>query len=230
MLRQPPLRTLWLPPDKPPGRGPGTRIEKEHDAMADPRHQQAGPAEPAPGDWPYAPELLRPELDRYLADAAGPGVDQLPTRCPSWTVRDVTVHLVCTFSRFHKLLNQGRAGDFTPPFRVEQLAAENQRAAASYRSADPCGELRRVVDGFTASLADGDELMPHQLGPIPVALQVLFGLNELAIHHDDVAAAAGRRYDPPPETLAVLLLLWRRRHGDAVTNWLAILRASGRTP
>jgi len=197
--------------------------------MTDPRSQQADLAQATAGDWPYMPGLLRLELDQYLADAARSDLHHLPTRCPSWTVREVTVHLLCTFTRFHLLLDQGRAGDFTPPFPVEQLGAANRRAVRDYRGADPCQELRSVVEDFTASLADGDELMPHQLGPIPVALQVLFGINELAIHHDDVAAAAGRRYQPLPETLGVLLVLWRRRHGEGITTWQAILRASGRT-
>jgi len=182
----------------------------------------------APQPWPYAAGLLGPELDRYLADAALPGRQQLPTRCPDWTVREVTVHLVCTFSRFHTMLLQGRAGDFTAPFEVPQLTAENLRAVRAYQGGDPCGELRATVTGFCSALRDGGELMPHQLGPIPVALQVLFGINELAIHHDDVAAAAGHSYQPPPATLDVLTQLWQRRHGPEVTTWADILRVSGR--
>jgi uncharacterized protein (TIGR03083 family) len=183
----------------------------------------------APAPWPYAAGLLVPELDRYLADAALPDVQQHPTRCPDWTVREVTVHLVCTFSRFHAMLLQGRAGDFTAPFKVRQLTAENLRAVRAYQGADPCGELRAAVGGFCSALRDGEELMPHQLGRIPVALQVLFGINELAVHHDDVAAAGGHSYRPPPATLDVLTQLWRRRHGRDVATWADILRASGRS-
>jgi uncharacterized protein (TIGR03083 family) len=182
----------------------------------------------APRPWPYAAGLLGPELDRYLADAALPDREQLPTRCPDWTVRDVTVHLVCTFSRFHAMLLQGRAGDFTAPFEFRQLTAENLRAVRAYQGGDPCGELHATVGGFCSALRDGAELMPHQLGPIPVALQVLFGINELAIHHDDVAAAAGGSYQPPPATLNVLARLSRRRHGPDIATWADILRASGR--
>jgi uncharacterized protein (TIGR03083 family) len=188
-----------------------------------------GPAPGAAGRWPYVPGLLRPELERYLADAAPPAVQQLPTRCPAWTVREVTVHLLCTFSRFRHLLASGRSGDFAAPFAVEQLAAENQRAVRGYQGTDPCRELRAVVEAFTATLGDGEELIPHQLGPIPVAHQVLYGINELAVHHDDVAAAAGHRYEPPAETLAVLQFMWGRRHGRDVTTWTDLLRAAGRT-
>ena len=59
---------------------------------------------------------------------------------------------------------------------------------------------------------------------------MLFGINELAIHHDDVAVAAGRRYAPPPETLAVLSHMWRSRNGVDAQDWDAIIGASGRLP
>ena len=62
--------------------------------------------------WPYSPGLLGPELERYLADATPPEVQQRQTRCPPWTVRKVTVHLVCTFPRCCKTLGRGRAGYF----------------------------------------------------------------------------------------------------------------------
>ena len=176
--------------------------------------------------WPYAPPLLLPELGRYLSDAAL--ADQsLPTCCPPWTVRDMTVHLLCTFSRFHRMLAQGRAGDFSAPFPMDQLAAENDRAVRGYQGADPARELRAAVEGFAAALGDGAELIPHQRGPIPAAQQVVYGINELVLHHSDVAVAAGHRYAPPPETLAVLQFMWRRQRHD-VTTWAGMLRASGR--
>jgi hypothetical protein len=187
-----------------------------------------GPAQELAGPWLFRAELLRPELNRYLADAARPAIQHLPTCCPAWTVREVTIDLLCTFTRFHRLPSRGRAGDFAPPFPVEQLAAENQRAVNNYEGADPCWQLRAVVEEFGSALGDGDELMPPQLGPIPVALQVLFGVNELAIHHHDVALAVGYRYLPPPETLALLRAMWQRRHGRDVTSWPDILQAAGR--
>lgn len=179
--------------------------------------------------WPYAPGLLGPELERYLTDAAPRDVQQLPARCPPWTVREVTLHLVCTFPRFCEMLGRGRAGDFAAPFEAGQLATENLRAGRAYQGTDPYGELRAAVGGFCSGLRDGDELMPHQLGPIPVALQLLFGLSELAIHHHDVAVAAGHNYEPPAETLTVLTSLSQRRHGRDITTWPGILRAAGRT-
>ena len=134
-----------------------------------------GPAPHQAQPWPYAPQLLRPELGRYLADASP--------------------------AAWHR--------------------------PAGYQGTDPASGLRAAVEGFTAALGDGAELIPHQRGPVPVAQQVVYGLNELALHHSDVTAAAGHDYAPPPETLAVLLFMWRRQEHD-VTGWAGILRASGR--
>lgn len=188
------------------------------------------PAPELAGPWPYAPGLLQHELDRYLADARQPATWHLPTRCQSWTVRDISVHLLCTFDRFRQLLARGRAGDYSSPFPPGQLAAENQLAVRSYQGTDPCGQLRAAAEAFITALREGEELMPHQLGPIPVALQVLFGISELAIHHDDVAVAAGYRYQPAPETLATLRVMWQHRSGRKLASWDHILRASGRKP
>jgi uncharacterized protein (TIGR03083 family) len=182
------------------------------------------------GPWEYAPQLLSTELELYLAEAGRPAIRDLPTRCAGWDVRAVTVHLVCTFSRFRQMLAQGRGGgDFSAPFAADELAAENQRAVGEYAGTDPGEELRVAVREFGADLRTGEEPMPHQHGPIPVALQVLFGINELAIHHDDVAAAAGSHYAPSPQVLDVLRHLWRRR-GIDVQNWDDIILASGRQP
>ncbi len=94
--------------------------------------------------WPYGPGLLGPELEHYLTDATSPAVQHLTTCCPAWPVHEVTVHLLCTFSRFHRLLIRGRAGDFSAPFAVGQLAAENQRAVRGF------GEQIRSAAGRAA--------------------------------------------------------------------------------
>jgi hypothetical protein len=145
-------------------------------------------------------------------------------------VREVTIHFLCHSSRFSRPLGQGRAGDYSAPFPLDRLAAENQRAVRSYAGDDPYEELRVGVKAFCSELSGGDELMPHQLRPIPVSLQVLFGVNELAIPHDDVAMAVDRRYEPPPETVAVIRLMPQRRHGRDVASWSEIQAVAGRTP
>lgn len=183
-----------------------------------------------PADVP--PALVRAELARYLADTAEPDTRELPTRCPPWTVRDVTAHLAETFARFARLLERSRAGDLTPPFGPRELTEENLRRVAAF-SGDPVEALRRAAEGFLDALGEQDERIAHQFGPLPMRVQLGFALNELAIHHDDVAHATRRAYEPPAEVVALLGGVWTAMGGLPIaepddTDWKRILRASGR--
>jgi uncharacterized protein (TIGR03083 family) len=182
------------------------------------------------GPWPPAAELLQAELGAYLDAAGDPDVQGLPTRCRPWTVHDLTAHLAMTFKRFARLLERSRAGDLSPPFARDELAAENLRAVAGF-TGDPSAELRRWAGGLVAAATDPEEPMAHQFGPIPVGLQLLFGLDELVIHHDDLAAALGGSYRPPGPVVQALVLVWERVLGGlppGADDWARILIASGR--
>jgi uncharacterized protein (TIGR03083 family) len=174
--------------------------------------------------------LVRAELSAYLDAAGDPDAMGLPTRCSPWTVRDLTAHLAMTFKRFARMLEQSRAGDLSPPFAREELAAENLRAVAAF-TGDPRAELRRWAEGLVAAATDPDEPMAHQFGPIPVGLQLLFGLDELVIHHDDLAAALGSAYRPPDPVVRALVPVWERALRGlppGADDWARILAASGR--
>jgi uncharacterized protein (TIGR03083 family) len=176
--------------------------------------------------------MVRAELDAYLRDAREPDSQGLPTRCPPWTVHDLTAHLAETFARFRRLLAQGRAGDMTPPFRPADLHHHNLERVAAFQG-DPVVVLEREAAGFLDEVGDPDELVAHQLGPIPMRLQLGFALSELAIHHDDLAHAHYRAYDPPVETVTLLAALWDGLRGLPIpepddTDWTRILRATGR--
>jgi hypothetical protein len=145
-------------------------------------------------------------------------------------VHELTAHLAMTFERFVRLLAQSRAGDLSPPFAPQELAAENLRAVAAF-TGDACAELRRWAEGLLAAATDPDELIAHQFGPIPVGLQLLFGLDELVIHHDDLAAARGGYYRPPGAVVRALIPVWERVLGGLPPggdDWARILAASGR--
>lgn len=188
-------------------------------------------AEPYRGPWPDARELVERELAAYLATAAEPANLDLATRCPPWTVSDVTAHVAATFERFNLMLAKGRSGDLSEPFERGDLSRENLRAVEHF-AGDPLLRLEEEAMRFVRSSTDPDEVMPHQFGPIPVALQMLFGLNELAIHHDDIAVAAGSRYRPDARAVEALRQVWERALGGlsgADDPWLDILEASGRT-
>jgi uncharacterized protein (TIGR03083 family) len=182
------------------------------------------------GPWPLHTDLVLDELDAYLDGARDPMARDRPTRCPPWTVDDVTAHLAETFRRFHQMLRQSRAGDLTPPFAPEELAAENLRAVAAFHG-DSNSALEVAVHRFAAAVDEPDELIAHQLGPIPVSLQVLFGLADLAIHHDDVAAARRSSYQPSDAVVVALTGAWERLPGGLSPGpdpWRRILVASGR--
>ena len=80
---------------------------------------------------------------------------------------------------------------------------------------------------------DPVEPMIHQRGTIPVGLQMCFGINEFAIHHDDVAAARGSAYRPSDEVVDVLIETWKALTGgetppSGADHWAWILEQSGR--
>lgn len=169
-------------------------------------------APPLQGPWPDGRAVLRREVDAYLADVADGALDGLSTRCEPWTVADVTTHLAETFLRFNRMIDQGRSGDFTPPFANDQLDAENQRAVDTF-DGDPVAALGEQVDALLTRCTDLDEPVPHQVGTVPAGLQVLFGLFDVTAHHDDVLAAAGRRYVLPDDVVTTMLPMAQRLFG-----------------
>jgi uncharacterized protein (TIGR03083 family) len=176
--------------------------------------------------------LSRTELAAYVDDVADGSLDDEPTRCAPWTVRDVTAHLAATFQRFQTMLDQGRSDDFTPPFTPEELDDENLRAVESF-SGEPLEALVTAANGFLDDVTDLDEPVPHQLATIPAGLQVLFGLMDIVLHHDDVISVAGRRYRPWLETIATILPVAERLFGmppDQPDPWAVIVIGAGRPP
>lgn len=173
--------------------------------------------------WPWTPDLLRRELTNYLDVAVA--MPDSPTACPPWTVTDLTAHLAVTFRRYRVLLGRSRSGDFTKPFEPEELSRWNLSTVADF-TGDAFAELPEEIDGFLAEAQNPMEMMANQRGPIPVALQMLFGLNELALHHHDVVP-----YRPERTVLEPLLDMWQRRYAplpEEPDPWHRILLASGR--
>ena len=185
----------------------------------------------AAGDWPLRADLLRNEADAYISTVKDASLSNLPTRCPPWTVLDVTRHLAATFHRYVELLRRSRTGDFRPPFKPEDLAEENLRAVREF-TADPITSACEEVARFISLAEDPAEPMINQRGTISVGLQMSFGISEFAIHHDDVAAARGRAYRPSDEVVTVLSETWRALTGEEppseTDHWSWILEESGR--
>ncbi|HEY8458091.1 MAG TPA: maleylpyruvate isomerase N-terminal domain-containing protein [Actinopolymorphaceae bacterium] len=65
--------------------------------------------------WPQAVDWSHRELQRYLDAAADPDIQALATRCPPWSVADLSAHLAATFRRFADQLEKARSGSSPPP-------------------------------------------------------------------------------------------------------------------
>jgi uncharacterized protein (TIGR03083 family) len=182
------------------------------------------------GPWPLAIPQTRAELQGYLSAATVPGLASKQSLCPAWTVGQVTAHLAATFARFAGQLARSRGGDLSPPFAPDGLTAENLRAVAAF-TGDPEQALRAEAARFLGMVTDPAEPMAHQRGTIPAGLQVLFGLNELAVHHYDVTAPFGLGYCPPDPALDLLLDMFGRigTLPGGTDPWHRILCLSGRS-
>jgi uncharacterized protein (TIGR03083 family) len=182
------------------------------------------------GPWPDVLVSTRHEVDAYLADVGGGALDGEPSACEGWSVRDVTAHLAATFTRFDAMLRQGRTGDFTAPFAPENLDDENERAVRDFEG-DPATVLRDSATSFLDAVDDPDEPVPHQLGTLPAALQVMFGLMDTSMHHDDALFSTGRRYRPSDDAVAAMAVAAERLFqlppptGDP---WPLLVAGSGR--
>jgi hypothetical protein len=74
--------------------------------------------------------------------------------------------------------------------------------------------------------------MAHQRGPISVSLQLLFALNELAIHRDDLEVARGSRHRPADQVIEALFPVHAQVLGGLPScgdSWQNILIHSGRS-
>jgi uncharacterized protein (TIGR03083 family) len=180
--------------------------------------------------WPLTIETTRAELQLYLDTVHEPTTWGRPTRCEPWTVRDITRHLGATFQRFADMLEQSRTGDSSPPFAKEELDQQNLLAVDEFEG-HPEERLSSESDRFLSLIGEGDEPMAHQSGTIPVALQLLYGLNDIVFHHDDVSHAFGYRYRPHPAVVELLVPVWDhslRALGNGKDDWHRMLTVVGR--
>jgi len=110
------------------------------------------------------------------------------------------------------------------PAALDWSAAELRGYLAA--AADP------AVQGLATRCPPPGRLMGHQRGPVPVGLQVLWGLSELAVHRDDLAGAMASSYRPSDAVVAALVATKQAIDGFEAGGdpWLAYLRSTGRDP
>lgn len=179
--------------------------------------------------WPQAVDWSHRELQRYLDAAADPDIQALATRCPPWSVADLSAHLAASFRRFADQLEKARSGSLAAPFPPDELSRENLRAVRDFHG-DPLGELAAQAGRFLGAVDTVDEMIGHQFGPIPVGLQVMFGLVELTVHHDDLANATGSCYRPAGDVVEAMAHMYGAVFGmpAGADPWKCLLRATGR--
>ena len=159
------------------------------------------------GDWTMPLTHLAVELELFLATARRPDVPPAPTRCEPWTGDQLVAHVAATFQRFNEMLTQSRDGDLSAPFERDGLHQANQEAVETF-SQDPPAACEQAARKFFRLIEDPNELMAHQLGPIPVAVQAAFGLSELMLHHHDLLSAVGEFYSPSPGAPEAVVRAW----------------------
>jgi hypothetical protein len=128
-------------------------------------------------------------------------------------------------------LDKANAGDLTAPFEPGELSRQNRRAVDLF-SGDPVQALGEQATRFLREAGRGQagRLMGHQRGPVPVGLQVIWGLSELTVHHDDLAHAIGTSYRPGDSIVTALVTMKDAVDGFHAGDdpWLDYLRSIGR--
>ena len=172
--------------------------------------------------------------------------------CGVWTGADLAGHVLAVSRWYHQWLDRAEAGEVEPPFRLEAMATENQRAL---NALEPGTGPDRLAAFRRSALAYLDRVEPHwalpygyPAGTITVGEHAALGAMEWHAHAWDLARALGRDHRPvDPDTLAAAVLpAWAARRGrvggtsrraaGSVARrlsrdpWTLLLRNTGRRP
>jgi uncharacterized protein (TIGR03086 family) len=127
--------------------------------------------------------LLTPLVEGTRSDQL-----DIQTPCSEWKVRDLLSHVIGGGHMFASGLRgepvQGGAGP-------TDLVGDDHRGA--YKSS---------IDGFTAALADAndlDEPVTLPFGTLPAAAALQLAAGDLLVHSWDLAQATGQSFDPPAD-------------------------------
>jgi uncharacterized protein (TIGR03083 family) len=140
------------------------------------------------------------ELDsiRLVAGGLEPASWQAPTRCGTWTVRQLCAHAGLAATRQAEAFRRAVRGVLDSPqwpgapelAEAEVLALLDDGAAA----------LATALDALDAATLDGMTPMPFGIVPTRAALQL--AVYEFAFHGDDLRAATGHPEPFPPDVAA----------------------------
>jgi uncharacterized protein (TIGR03083 family) len=187
-------------------------------------------------------------FDRLARDLTGEDWER--RACGDWSVAVLTRHVAAVAGWYHEWLDRAERGDATPPFRAEELAAQNELALVPL--AETTGPA--ALELFVTRARSYRERLPaawdlpygYPRGTVTAGLHAAISATEWHLHAWDLARSGGSAHGPSdPDALyrgagaclataqgglkgriaAVLVPL-----GARLSPWEALLRRSGRAP
>jgi hypothetical protein len=170
--------------------------------------------------------------------------------CGSWSACQLARHVAAVADWYHDWLDRAEAGDAAPPFHVEDLAAENDRALTTLSDLDGPAAVERFVARARAYRErlpqDWDLPFGYPRGTVTAGLHAGVAACEWHLHAWDVSGIVGATHRPSdPATLytaagACLAAAQGGVKGRLAASlvpvgarlrpWEALLRRSGRAP
>ena len=170
--------------------------------------------------------------------------------CGSWSTCQLARHVAAVADWYHDWLDRAEAGDSAPPFRVEELAVENERANGMLGSLDGPAAVERFVArarAYSERLPpDWDLPFGYPRGTVTAGLHAGVAACEWHLHVWDLSGAFGATHRPSDPAalytaagacLAAAQGGVKGRLADALVPlgarlrpWEALLRRSGRAP
>jgi hypothetical protein len=195
--------------------------------------------------------LYHEGVDAFAALAGAlSGIDWDGLTCGEWSAVVLTRHVAAVAGWYHEWLDRAERGDAAPPFRVEQLASQNELALVPL--VDTSGP--DALDLFVARARSYGARLPaawdlpygYPRGTVTAGLHASVAATEWHLHAWDLARAGGSAHRPSdPEALyrGVGACLARAQGGvkgriaavlmpvgARLSPWEALLRRSGRAP
>jgi uncharacterized protein (TIGR03083 family) len=172
-----------------------------------------------------------------------------PTPCAEWRAADLAGHLRCVADDYHEYLDEAPGSRLArlmatgahPDTLARKLARQNAAELAALPERPPPDDIAAFAESarsYADRLGPVWELPHHRYRDAVVTVGAMAGAAcvEWHLHAWDLARALGKDYRPAdPE---IVLAGWRaglphhpaENEADSGDPWLAVLRASGRSP
>jgi hypothetical protein len=171
--------------------------------------------------------------------------------CGEWTATQLTRHVAAVVGWYHDWLDRAERGDAAPPFSVEELATQNERALGALAGLDGPAALEQFVTRVRAYrdrvAAEWDLPYGYPRGTVTAGLHAAAAASEWHLHAWDLVhmdtEVTYRPSDPAALYRATGACLAAAEGGikgrvagalvplgARLRPWEAILRRSGRAP